>query len=77
MLISVSGKYLKRDTRAEVYVCNKPGNRHLFIVNMKVEIYRVWFNPFGAGTVFIRQILAYKDGHRTERIDMLLMIVDI
>ena len=38
---------------------------------------RAWrVNPFSAGTVFIRQILTYKDGPRAERITIFIKAVD-
>ena len=36
----------------------------------------VSINPFSAGTVFIRQILTYKDGPRTKKYKIFLVVVD-
>ena len=36
----------------------------------------IFVNPFNTGTVFIRQIMTYKDGPRTERITIFILVVD-
>ena len=47
-----------------------------YILKLLKKQRHVMFNPFSVGTVFIRQILTYKDGPRAESINIFVMAVN-